>query len=644
MDLSQDVQLYLKRDRAGFDLSWIKNNSHGRSLEEPKSLSSFIDFWIHLPYPSDCRERFVETMKAFYNGDDAKLRMLHDFELNYNSEHAIHWYTRETFLYSVLNRALRQQNIALIFLFGFFIQDLHQQLQREYQASEPRGLETKSTLYRGQTMSASEIREQLHPLAPLDPKIINNSLFSATSNRSLALGYVNPDANPDDRNSEQNVLFEFDISSSHHDKESFSRRPFADVSHLSQFDSEEETLFMIGTNFRFNRESIHYNAEEHVWIFKFALDNQYFDIYENEFNCVSKRKALKRSINLLLNANRRRAASISFPLLENIFQELTEMYPMETNWLSAMNNHCLAVYEQFVEENYEQALTHYYKALNFWHSYMTDEELNCLRDLGEIHRQIAEILQFKMNDSEQAKINYDTSIEYYQLAISKNLSLSNYEHALMYKALARLYERKTRLNDCREQQLYLSKIKYWELHFEKIFHYYPPINTVRTWSVLPIIADSYRYIGDIEKAIAYYELALALREGLFVMENYTILLDPFDGILPLIDIYRHLITLYRDHKGNYQSALNYWLILYEYELKYGREYGNHGPEEEKKLLARLHSDLGDIYRRSDEYSLANEHFKRALCQYKKLERTDSVEWDIKCLTEQVRESHSKSRR
>ena len=63
---------------------------------------------------------------------------------------ALWWYTRESFIYRILNKALRIQNIDLLFLFRFYIRDIEQQLHKNRYQSSVR-------VYRGQLMSHEEL-------------------------------------------------------------------------------------------------------------------------------------------------------------------------------------------------------------------------------------------------------------------------------------------------------------------------------------------------------------------------------------------------------------------------------------------------------------------------------------------------------
>ena len=83
----------------------------------------------------------------------------------------------------------REHNIQLMLLFGFFLQDIYRRLKEEHMKMRLNPTETKLTLFRGQIISGRELRLQKNPLAPSlfafnGPKMINNSLFSTTLNRS----------------------------------------------------------------------------------------------------------------------------------------------------------------------------------------------------------------------------------------------------------------------------------------------------------------------------------------------------------------------------------------------------------------------------------------------------------------------------
>ena len=58
------------------------------------------------------------------------MKYIDEFEEKYDPSNAIYWYTRDTFLYKMVNMALRTENSAIIWRLRFFILDMHQQLKQ----------------------------------------------------------------------------------------------------------------------------------------------------------------------------------------------------------------------------------------------------------------------------------------------------------------------------------------------------------------------------------------------------------------------------------------------------------------------------------------------------------------------------------
>jgi hypothetical protein len=57
-----------------------------------------------------------------------QLEKIDDFERNYQSEDATKWFTKDSFLYRLLNESLRIERINSIVKMRYFIHDLHNQL------------------------------------------------------------------------------------------------------------------------------------------------------------------------------------------------------------------------------------------------------------------------------------------------------------------------------------------------------------------------------------------------------------------------------------------------------------------------------------------------------------------------------------
>jgi len=83
---------------------------------------------FELHYNQQARQRFIEFCREQYADNARELIIINQFEHDYENHSPAWWYTRECFLYKMLNKALRTQNIDISYKMGFFIRDLHKQL------------------------------------------------------------------------------------------------------------------------------------------------------------------------------------------------------------------------------------------------------------------------------------------------------------------------------------------------------------------------------------------------------------------------------------------------------------------------------------------------------------------------------------
>jgi hypothetical protein len=93
---------------------------------------------------------FVVYCRKLYEENNTELHIIAEFEREYRPEWAIWWYTRVCFTSQMLVRALLTLEAGTIISMGFFIRDLHKQIQQlhEQQVSSYHG---KSLIvYKGQ--------------------------------------------------------------------------------------------------------------------------------------------------------------------------------------------------------------------------------------------------------------------------------------------------------------------------------------------------------------------------------------------------------------------------------------------------------------------------------------------------------------
>ncbi|CAF1003772.1 unnamed protein product [Rotaria sp. Silwood1] len=223
-------------------------------------------------YGNSKHEMIAESRAASHDNESVK-KKIDDFEKNYDSTRACWWYTKDSFVYRLLNKALRTQNIEIIFKFRFFINDLQHQIEELYQ----RYLEAHSaiithhhlTVYRGQRLCMEELGMFKSSVNDL---ISMNSFLSATVNQDIAKIFAGTNDQLNKPSSKQTVLFKIDICNM-----SKEMTPFAFIQNYSSCPDEEEVLFSIGAIFKV--QSVEQRAN--MWHIHLQLSKEENEISQN---------------------------------------------------------------------------------------------------------------------------------------------------------------------------------------------------------------------------------------------------------------------------------------------------------------------------------------------------------------------------
>ena len=136
---------------------------------------------------SNGKQDFLEHCRLLYQKNTSILQSIDEFERTYKSEEAVRWYTREGFLYKVLNQALREQNPKSLRLLHFFIHDLNRQLTGTLKKKDdPYQMWTSMDcqLYRGQLISRDESELLKRSVGEI---MSTNSFLSTTMDHDVAL-------------------------------------------------------------------------------------------------------------------------------------------------------------------------------------------------------------------------------------------------------------------------------------------------------------------------------------------------------------------------------------------------------------------------------------------------------------------------
>ncbi|CAF1531608.1 unnamed protein product [Rotaria magnacalcarata] len=149
---------------------------------------------------------------------------LNNFQKEYHNQSPIWWYTKDIFLFTILNRALREFNTEAVIKMSFFIRNLHRHLEK-LQKEQLSEYKNPLIVYRGQGLTQQDFQH----LLDIKDELLSFNIFLSTSE-------------------EQEVPMAFADIPPHLDNEIISL--FANIQHDSAFKTKEEILFSMNTVFR----------------------------------------------------------------------------------------------------------------------------------------------------------------------------------------------------------------------------------------------------------------------------------------------------------------------------------------------------------------------------------------------------------
>ncbi|CAF1184226.1 unnamed protein product [Didymodactylos carnosus] len=221
-----------------------------------------IDTILCMPRTPESRAEMIAEFRRAYSDNQVTLADIADFENTYQPYAVLQWYTRNSFLSRSINHALRSSNVDAMFKLRYVLTDLYDQLNGSHKAKRSSFQKRKvETFYRGQLMSSKEF-DCFNELR--DSIISINTFLSTTTSMQIALMYAgqyleNPDLT--------SVVFSIETDSEAH------TRPYANISHYSMFEDEDEVLFAMGSVFRIGNIRQLPNADN-IWIIHLRMIDQ----------------------------------------------------------------------------------------------------------------------------------------------------------------------------------------------------------------------------------------------------------------------------------------------------------------------------------------------------------------------------------
>ncbi|CAF3416934.1 unnamed protein product [Rotaria socialis] len=365
-----------------------------------------IDALIRMKPNEQDQKELIELLGKEYEGNEYELKLVNEFGKGYESSRAIWWYTRESFVYRLLNKALRIRNIEVIFLMRNIIGDIYKKLLAN-QCSK------RVTVYRGQIMSSDEIKQFQKSVGSI---ISLNSFLSTSSKREVAQEFaVQSMESCSSSSGSVGVIFKIEADPSVTcDSKGDNRRPFAQIGGLSYYGgSEAEILFMVGSIFRLEDISEDKSVGDmKIWMIRITLcsdnENHLRELYDHMKSQENGREETNlKSLGLMMWKMGK------FDLAEKyLLRHLRELPPNDPS-LGAVYQ-CLGLVADS-KGDYDRSLEWYKKSLEITTRTSPSDYIN----IGNTHNSVGEVHR-KKGDYVQALKSFNQAVSLFKEADDEN--------------------------------------------------------------------------------------------------------------------------------------------------------------------------------------------------------------------------------
>jgi len=481
-----------------------------------------IDVLIRMKSIESDKQQLIQLCQKEYENNQKELEFVREFENDYQADKALWWYTRQSFLYRMLNKALRVQNIDLLFLLRFVIGDIYQQLKQYQHQSSIR-------VFRGQVMSIDELDTLQQSI---DNLISINSFFSTSTNHHKAVGFLNSSEITSDL---RRILFVIDA-----DPRLVKSKPFADISSLSAFSNEREVLFMMGSIFRLIKIEEMKHKEIVMIHMELCGDDEHdlkklFDHMKKELDGENEEVNLHSFGKVLYRMGK-------YDLAEKIYHRLlSKLLPNDPS-ISGLYWDLGIVTSN--KSAYDSSLEWFQKSLVIEEQEGSSNYVN----IGSLYNWIGDIYDYK-GELEKALENYNKAIELFRNA--NNEDHPNMAH--FYNNIAVVYD---------DQKKYTEALDFYKKSLAIHKQHLPPNH--------PDIAGCHNNIGSVYYSLKKYDLAME-----HFQQSLEIHLKSLPGDHPNIAISYENIAAIHEKKREWKQALE----LFEKALNiYQRAFSSQHPD------------------------------------------------------------------
>ncbi|CAM4861691.1 unnamed protein product [Rotaria socialis] len=498
----------------------------------------------------------VHELVTYCRNQGISESQLGSFEREYHQKSPLWCYTRDSFLYGMLNKALRSLDMEVMMKMGFFIRQLHRQLEQLHK-EQLCPHKKKFIVYRGQGLTQSDFQR----LRETKGRLISFNNFLSTSKRKdVATLFVR---SPMYRNEDiVGVLFFITID---HSKISTSTTRYARIDQYSAIQGEKEILFTMHTVFRVG-ETTRAVKNNRLWEVQLTITD------DSDLQLAALTDAIKDEVQGSTGWSRMGKLMLKMGLFdqaEELYNELLQnasdsngrahIYYM----LGMLKNH---------QGNYSESVTFYEKSLAIQRQCFPEEGpsfVSTYNNSGQVYH--------NMGDYSKALEFCKKSLKIIEMSLPPN----HPECASSYNNIGQVY------NSMGE---YSKALEYYKKAHKIREIYLPPTH--------PSLAFSYNNLGEVFNNMGEYSKALE-----YYKKSHKIRKISLPPTHPDLASSCHNIGGVYDNMGEYSNALEYFEKAYEIREK--SLPSNH------PSLANSYNNIGCVYSNLGEYSKALEYYKKA---------------------------------
>ncbi|CAF0832533.1 unnamed protein product [Adineta ricciae] len=545
------------------------------------------------------RQDMLRYCRHVNENDAMNLNIIDEFDRNFIPELSVYWYTRECFLYKMLNKALWKPKPHVLYKLRYFLRHLHQQIVS--QAELQRANRLPMTVYRGQNVSLDHIEKLKRNIGGF---LSFNNYVSTSVRREVAITFLSK--------IKTGVLFEMKVDPS------IDRFPFANIKHLSYqqgMETEEELLFSMGTVFRIqnvNKDDDFYTVQlilsadideeleaytkkirEHVRsshsflsLLKLMEELSQFDSIKHFIEVFREDETFSTNAHLLGSIhhafgtihNGRGQGKEALDQFQQALSQYLTILPRDHPKLSPTYNNIGSAH--VTQSNYETALSFFQLAIDCQANSPTPDIsslVTYINNMGSVYFQLDQ---------------FNKALEYYKRALDVQLKHRDDDHSAlisMYNVISIIYYQ---LKDPQQAEFYHDKAltsQKWTTQFNPIASIAPLLTT----GTLCIAQKQY------QQALVHFNQALKIQQR-YLLPNNPEFFTTFDCIA------NAYFNIPKGHAG-----LSQWTsaLTYDYQAMKQTRQAN---ENDRSQLFLIIQHLAYIFEQQENYDEALDYYQQAI--------------------------------